>query len=157
MSKDKYPSKFSPQMEAIVLVVLKIFFTTRVLKIPLTNERAVLGNIGPRSWLYETTDRKGQYSPARLELATLVSSLTYMAQNKNYIIDLWTLPWKWSVWQNLNHEGTLNQNTHIYLNTTCTLPCNQFNTRVNYNLVVFSCHYYGARAINNGSQIKATN
>ena len=64
-------------MEAIVLVVLKIFFTTRVLKIPLTNERAVLGNIGPRSWLYETTDRKGQYSPARLELATLVSSLLY--------------------------------------------------------------------------------
>ena len=34
MSKDKYPSIFSPQMEAIVFVVLQIFFATRaVLKI----------------------------------------------------------------------------------------------------------------------------
>ena len=34
MSKDKYPSKFSPQMEAIVFIILQIFFATRaVLKI----------------------------------------------------------------------------------------------------------------------------
>jgi len=34
MSKDKYPSIFSPQMEAIVFVILQIFFATReVLKI----------------------------------------------------------------------------------------------------------------------------
>jgi len=34
MSKDKYPSKFSPQMEAIVFIILKIFSATRaVLKI----------------------------------------------------------------------------------------------------------------------------
>ena len=34
VSKDKYPSIFSPQMKAIVrLIGLKIFFTTRVLKI----------------------------------------------------------------------------------------------------------------------------
>ena len=28
MSKDKYPSIFSPQMEAIVFVILQIFFAT---------------------------------------------------------------------------------------------------------------------------------
>ena len=34
MSKDKYPSIFSPQMEAIVFSILQIFFATRsVLKI----------------------------------------------------------------------------------------------------------------------------
>ena len=34
MSKDKYPSIFSPQMETIVLIVLQIFLATRtVLKI----------------------------------------------------------------------------------------------------------------------------
>ena len=34
MSKDKYPSMFSPQMEAIVFIILQIFFATRaVLKI----------------------------------------------------------------------------------------------------------------------------
>ena len=34
MSKDKYPSLFSPQMEAIVFIILQIFFATRaVLKI----------------------------------------------------------------------------------------------------------------------------
>ena len=33
-SKDKYPSIFSPQMEAIVFIILQIFFATRaVLKI----------------------------------------------------------------------------------------------------------------------------
>ena len=30
MSKDKYPSKFSLRMEAIVLIILQIFFATRV-------------------------------------------------------------------------------------------------------------------------------
>ena len=29
MSKDKYPSIFLPQMEAIVSIILKIFFATR--------------------------------------------------------------------------------------------------------------------------------
>ena len=34
MSKDKYPSIFSPQMEAIVFIIVQIFFATRaVLKI----------------------------------------------------------------------------------------------------------------------------
>ena len=34
MSKDKYPSTFTPQMEAIVFIILQIFYTTRtVLKI----------------------------------------------------------------------------------------------------------------------------
>ena len=34
MSKDKYPSIFSPQVEAIVFIILHIFFTMReVLKI----------------------------------------------------------------------------------------------------------------------------
>ena len=34
MSKDKYPSVFSPKMEAIVFIILEIFFATRaVLKI----------------------------------------------------------------------------------------------------------------------------
>ena len=29
MPKDKYPSIFSPQMEAIVFIILQIFFATR--------------------------------------------------------------------------------------------------------------------------------
>ena len=29
MSKDKYPSIFSPQMETIVFIILQIFFATR--------------------------------------------------------------------------------------------------------------------------------
>ena len=29
MSKDKYPGIFSPQMEAIVFIILQIFFATR--------------------------------------------------------------------------------------------------------------------------------
>ena len=34
MPKDKYPSIFSPQMEALVFIILQIFFATRtVLKI----------------------------------------------------------------------------------------------------------------------------
>ena len=34
MSKDKYPGTFSPQMEAMVLIVLQIFFVMRaILKI----------------------------------------------------------------------------------------------------------------------------
>ena len=34
MSKDKYPSIFSPEMETIVLVILQFFYATRaVLKI----------------------------------------------------------------------------------------------------------------------------
>ena len=34
MSKDKYPSIFSPQMESIVFIILQIFYATRaVLKI----------------------------------------------------------------------------------------------------------------------------
>ena len=34
MSKDKYPSIFSPKMEAIVFIIVQIFFATRaVLKI----------------------------------------------------------------------------------------------------------------------------
>jgi len=34
MSKDKYPNLYSPQMEAIVFIILQIFFATRaVLKI----------------------------------------------------------------------------------------------------------------------------
>ena len=48
MSKVKYPSIFSPQMEAIVFVILQIFFATRaVLKIM---------NVVPRS----TMDRNGE-------------------------------------------------------------------------------------------------
>ena len=31
MSKDKYPSIFSPQMEAIVFMILQIFFATRAI------------------------------------------------------------------------------------------------------------------------------
>ena len=31
MSADKYPSIFSPQMEAIVFIILQIFFATRAI------------------------------------------------------------------------------------------------------------------------------
>ena len=45
MSKDKYPGIFSPQMGAIVFIILQIFFTTRaVLKI------GIFSNI-PQFWL----------------------------------------------------------------------------------------------------------
>ena len=30
MPKDKYPSIFSPQMEAIVFIILQIFYATRI-------------------------------------------------------------------------------------------------------------------------------
>ena len=30
MSKDKYPSIFLPQMEAIVFIIIQIFFATRI-------------------------------------------------------------------------------------------------------------------------------
>ena len=33
MSKDKYPSIFSPQMEAIVFIILQIFYATRAVLI----------------------------------------------------------------------------------------------------------------------------
>ena len=43
-SKDKYPSIFSPQMEAIVVIILQVFFATcAVLKIgPIARERKYL-------------------------------------------------------------------------------------------------------------------
>ena len=31
MSKDKYPSIFSPQIEAIVFIILQLFFATRAI------------------------------------------------------------------------------------------------------------------------------
>ena len=41
MSKDKYPSIFTPQIEAIVFIILHIFFATHaVLKIPVGNIRS---------------------------------------------------------------------------------------------------------------------
>ena len=52
MSKDKYPNIFSPQMEAIVFIILQIFFATRaVLKIgeyPRIFPSFSWGIIGPR-------------------------------------------------------------------------------------------------------------
>ena len=41
MSKDKYPSIFSPQMETIVFIILQIFFATRVVL-----------KIGEYSWMF---------------------------------------------------------------------------------------------------------
>ena len=47
MSKDKYPSIFSPQMEAIVFIILQIFFATRaVLKIEEYSRMVFLGIFG---------------------------------------------------------------------------------------------------------------
>ena len=47
MSKDKYPNIFSPQMEAIVFIILQIFFATRaVLKIG--EYPRIFPSIGPR-------------------------------------------------------------------------------------------------------------
>ena len=52
MFKDKYPSIFSPQMEAIVFIILQIFYATRtVLKnwgISSDIPQFLLGNIRPR-------------------------------------------------------------------------------------------------------------
>ena len=41
MSKDKYPSIFSPQMEAIVFIILQIFFATHA-----------IFKIGEYSWIF---------------------------------------------------------------------------------------------------------
>ena len=50
MSKDKYLSIFSPKMEAIVFIILQIFFATRAI--------GKLGNI-----LGHSTVLAGEYSP----------------------------------------------------------------------------------------------
>jgi len=48
MSKDKYPSIFSPQMEAIVFIVLQIFYETRaVLKIEEYSRPLLAGEYSP--------------------------------------------------------------------------------------------------------------
>ena len=71
-----------------------------------------------------TKTTEGQYSPVRLELARLVSSLLYGTrtilvlslpafENKK-IHSLWPFPWKRSVWRNPDQERT-NQNARIYL------------------------------------------
>ena len=52
MSKDKYPSIFSPQMEAIVFIILQIFFATRaILK---------LGNI--YGYIFKTRNNNRNYN-----------------------------------------------------------------------------------------------
>ena len=50
MSKDKYPSIFSPQMEAIVFIILQIFYATRAV--------SKIGNI-----LGYSPVSAGEYSP----------------------------------------------------------------------------------------------
>ena len=52
MSKDKYPSIFSPQMEAIVFIILQIFYATR----------AVL-KIGEYPWIFPTQLKLGNIRP----------------------------------------------------------------------------------------------
>ena len=48
MSKDKYPSMFSTQMETIVFIILQIFFATRAaLKI---KEYLTIGRWGEAKW-----------------------------------------------------------------------------------------------------------
>ena len=64
MSKDKYPSIFSRQMEAIVFIILQIFFATRVvLKIGIFSDipQFQLGNIRSRD-VFRPTARGGKYS-----------------------------------------------------------------------------------------------
>ena len=59
MSKDKYPSIFSPQMEAIVFIILQIFYATRtVLKIRRTEKDG-----DARGTLGKSTNRCKQCSP----------------------------------------------------------------------------------------------
>ena len=49
MSKDKYPSIFSLQMEAIVFIILQIFFATRaVLKIGEYSGSRIFNNYSPK-------------------------------------------------------------------------------------------------------------
>ena len=49
MSKDKYPSIFSPKMEAIVFIILQIFFATRAVgeysRIFPSFSRGILGHV----------------------------------------------------------------------------------------------------------------
>ena len=70
------------------------------------------------------TEREGQYSPVRLEVAWLVSSFLYGTramlvlnlpafENKK-IHSRWLFPWKRSVWQNPDQERT-NHNAPIFL------------------------------------------
>ena len=51
MSKDKYPSIFSPQMEAIVFIILQLFYASRSFEnwgISSDIPQFKLGNIRPR-------------------------------------------------------------------------------------------------------------
>ena len=60
MSKDKYPSIFSPQMEAIVFIILQIFFATRaVLKIGGYLTIIPRARMGSESIAHEAEDRMG--------------------------------------------------------------------------------------------------
>ena len=54
MSKDKYPSIFSPQTEAIVLIILQIFFATRAdLKIRVFGHVTCLDQSHERKYLMD--------------------------------------------------------------------------------------------------------
>ena len=69
MSADKYPSIFSPQMEAIVFIIRQIFYATRaVLKVGeypriqgLTDTRA--DSVAPRT---NTIASRDQFKPIRI-------------------------------------------------------------------------------------------
>ena len=81
MSADKYPSIFSRQIETIVYIIPETKLRAGIINLLLTGPyRGILARgrgstdraqRGP----YKTTE--GQYSPVRLELARLVSSLLY--------------------------------------------------------------------------------
>ena len=72
MSKDKYPSIFSPQMEAIVFIILQIFYATRaILKIgeyprifPSFSWGIFADSISPRM---NTIASRDQFKPIRIE------------------------------------------------------------------------------------------
>ena len=63
MSKDKYPSIFSPQLEAIVFIILQIFYATRaVLKIGEYLQVNALSERIIRIYLHEFTNNERENS-----------------------------------------------------------------------------------------------
>ena len=62
MSKDKCPSLFSPQMEAIVFIILEIYFATRAL-FKFGEYIIIIHRSGGVVDIYLTASRLGKYPP----------------------------------------------------------------------------------------------
>ena len=82
MSKDKYPSIFSPQMEAIVFIILQIFYATR----------AVLRIFPSFSWGIFTHVTRLDQSRASENIWWIIRAniMRFLAGNFIFVFSAWT-------------------------------------------------------------------